>query len=97
MRQAKELEKTEKKLYQLIDDEKQMFADLWLNTDFEKELNLGKKPTEQDKKSWIRNNLEYRELKTKIAVLKAKQKYQERMFDISFNDKYNNKHLYGRL
>ena len=89
---AKKLQETEKCLYKLENEEKEMFADLWLNTDFEKELNLTKKATEKDKTSWIRINEDYKKLKNKIAIMKAKQKYEERMFDIAFNSKYNNKY-----
>lgn len=87
---AKELEQTERVLYSLENKEKEMFADLWLNTDFKKELNMEKNPTEKDKTSWIRTNPEYVKVKDEIAKQKAKQHYQERMFNICFAMKYNN-------
>ena len=47
-KRAKDLEKTEKTLYNLEDDVKELFAKLWLETDFKAELNLDKNPTEKD-------------------------------------------------
>ena len=87
---AKELEQIERKLYTLEDKVKEMFADLWLNNDFKKELNMEKNPTEKDKTSWIRTNPEYKKLKDELAKCKARQKYEDRMFNICFAMKYNN-------
>ena len=86
---AKELEQTERALYECENKEKQLFADLWLNTDFKKELNIEKNPTEKDKTSWIRTNPDYVEAKRKTAMYKAKARYQERMFNICFEEKYS--------
>lgn len=87
---AKELEQTERTLYDLENQEKQKFADLWLNTDFKKVLNLDKNPTEKDKTAYIRTHPEYVALKNKLAKYKAKAKYQDRMFNICYADKYGN-------
>lgn len=87
---AKELEQTERTLYRKEDEAKALFAKMWLETDFKKELGLEKNPTEKDKTSYIRNHPEYRLIKEEIAKYKAKKNYQERMFDISFAMKYNN-------
>lgn len=81
-KRAKDLEKTEKTLYNLEDETRELFAKLWLETDFKAELELDKNPTEKDKTSWIRTNPEYVELKKKVADHKAKQHYQERMFNV---------------
>lgn len=87
---AKELEQTERALYEAENKEKELFADLWLNTDFKEELGLSKNPTEKDKTSWIRTNPKYIQAKAKTAKYKAKVKYQERMFNICFAMKYGN-------
>ena len=90
---AKQIQQIERTLYDLENREKQMFADLWLNTDFKKELNLEKNPTEKDKTSYIRIHPEYKELKRKIAKYKAQLKYEERIFDICFASKYSKERL----
>ena len=79
---AADLLEVEEELYNLEDSEKQLFAKLWLETDFKSELNLDKNPTEKDKTSWIRTNPEYVALKKKVAEHKAKQHYHERMFNV---------------
>ena len=81
-KRAKDLEQTEKTLYNLEDDVKKLFAKLWLETDFKAELELDKNPTEKDKTSWIRANPEYVDLKKQLADQKAKQNYLERMFNV---------------
>lgn len=68
----KTLRKEEEKLYTLEVAKKQKFGDLWLNTDFVKELNLSKNATEKDKKSYIDTNKEYIDICLKIAKQKAK-------------------------
>ena len=79
---AKDLLEIEEELYNLENGEKQLFAKLWLETDFKSELNMEKNPTEKDKTSWIRTNPEYVALKKKVADNKAKQHYHERMFNV---------------
>jgi len=65
------IKKEEEKLYALEVAKKQKFGDLWLNTDFVKELNLSKNATEKDKKSYIDTNKEYIDICLKIAKQKA--------------------------
>lgn len=87
---AKELEQTERILYTKENEAKELFAEMWLNTDFKKELNMEKNPTEKDKTSYIRSHPDYKKVKDEIAKYKARKNYQERMFDICFAMKYSN-------
>lgn len=87
---AKELEQTERTLYRKENAVKELFAKMWLETDFKKELNMEKNPTEKDKTSYIRNHPDYKKAKDDEAKYKAKKNYEERMFDICFAMKYNN-------
>ena len=60
---AKELEQTERTLYRKEDEAKELFAKMWLETDFKKELNMEKNPTEKDKTSYIRNQKKKKKVK----------------------------------
>lgn len=86
---AKELEQVERTLYRKENEAKELFAEMWLNTDFKKELNMEKNPTEKDKTSYIRAHPDYKKVQDEIAKYKAQKNYQERMFDICFAMKYN--------
>lgn len=63
--------KEEKKLGRLEIQKKRIFARLWLQTDFQKELDLKKNATEKDKTSYIRDNEEYNKVCDDIVEQKA--------------------------
>ena len=86
---AKELEQTERTLYRKENEVKELFAKMWLETDFKKELNMEKNPTEKDKTSYIRNHPDYKKVKDDEAKYKAKKNYEERMFDILLSMNFN--------
>lgn len=67
--------KEEKILGKLDVEKKTKFADLWLNTDFQKELDLKKNATEKDKTNYIRLNKEYIKICNDIVEQKALVNY----------------------
>ena len=79
----KKTKKAEETLYALEVAKKQKFGDLWLNTDFVKELNLSKNATEKDKKSYIDTNKEYIDICLKIAKQKAEVNSLNNLLNIS--------------
>lgn len=72
----------EKKLGKLELDKKTRFADLWLNTDFQKELDLKKNATEKDKTSYIRLDEEYIKICNEIVEQKGLVNYLNNVLNI---------------
>ena len=72
----------EKKLGKLDVNKKTRFAELWLNTDFQKELNLKKNATEKDKTSYIRLDEEYIKICNEIVEQKALVNYLNNVLNI---------------
>lgn len=75
--------KEEKKLGRLEIAKKKRFAKLWLETDFQKELDLKKNATEKDKTSFIRMDKEYNEICDKIVEQKALVNYLNNILKIN--------------
>ena len=72
----------EKKLGKLDIEKKTRFADLWLNTDFQKELDLKKNATEKDKTSYIRVDKEYVKICKEIVEQKALVNYLNNVLSV---------------
>ena len=81
IKQAKKVCKIEKELNELEVKKQQIFADMWLNTNFEEVLGK-KKATEEDKKSLIRTNEKYMNVVGKIAQKKAIKNYENNILEI---------------
>ena len=81
IKQAKKVCKIEKELNELEVKKQQVFADMWLNTNFEEALDK-KRATEEDKKSFIRTNKEYMDVVGKIAQMKAMKNYENNILEI---------------
>lgn len=81
IKQAKKVCKIEKELNELEVKKQQVFADMWINTNFEEALDK-KRATEEDKKSFIRTNEEYKSIVIKIAQLKAMKNYENNILEI---------------
>ena len=72
----------EKTLGKLDIEKKTRFADLWLNTDFQKELDLKKNATEKDKTSYIRTDKEYIKICNDIVEQKALVNYLNNVLSV---------------
>lgn len=75
--------KEEKKLGRLEIAKKRRFAKLWLETDFQKELDLKKNATEKDKTNFIRMDKEYNEICDEIVEQKALVNYLNNVLKIN--------------
>lgn len=76
----------ERKLGKLEIEKKRMFGDIWLNTDFQKELDLKKNATEKDKTSYIRTRKDYLKICDDIVEQKAKVHYLNNVFEVRKNE-----------
>ena len=89
---ANDIRKEEKITERLKLQKETLRAEIWLKTDFDKVLNK-KRSTEKDKEAYVSNNEEYKNIQKKIIEHKSTLNYNNRIFDICFNDKYNKKEI----
>lgn len=80
---AKKVMDAEEKAADLTKQKGEIFAELWLETDFIKELNKSR-PTEKDKESWIKRHPKYKDILTRLARAEAIKNYERNIYDICF-------------
>ena len=85
IKQAKKVRSAEKNTFKLETEKQQLFADMWINTNFEEALNK-KRATEEDKKSYIRTNKKYMKIVSDLNKAKAKKNYENNILSIMLKD-----------
>lgn len=83
--QAKKVCLLERRTMELENKKQQIWADLWLNTNFEERLEK-KRATEEDKKSFIRISDEYMNIVSELAKTKALKNYEQNILQIMMTD-----------
>ena len=83
--QAKKVCLLERRTMELENKKQQIWADLWLNTNFEERLEK-KRATEEDKKSFFRISDEYMNIVSELAKTKALKNYEQNILQIMMTD-----------